>query len=204
VKRKGVASREEDLRRYLEHKRTLFPPEITQVIAAVNRFASSILREGFRTAITQLQLDKDKQSDRPFIEVSNEIVEHHLRVVKQEDRELLGKSLFEAYVYLAGPQHVFEPASKTRIVPFLRRHGTRGFAGLFLSLHLFNLIRNEIGDDLRVRIPDQKSFELYMLEMESVCHDIVAAAMKIPDTRLDERWAAAVCANVETRLLQVR
>jgi hypothetical protein len=204
VKKQGVASHEADLRRYLEHKRTLFPPEITQIIAAVNRFASSILREGLQTAITQLQVNIDKRSDRPSIEVLHEIIEHHLKVVKQEDRELVGKSLLEAYVYLAGPQHVFEPASKTRIVPFLRRHGTKGFAALFLSLHLFNLICSEIKDDVRARIPDQKSFELYMLGMETVCRDTVTAAMKIPGTTLDERWAAAVCANIENLLLQRR
>src|SRR5207302_8179469 len=118
VKRQGVPSCEADLRQYLEHKRTLFPAEITKLVAALNRFASSILREGFQTAITQLQLNVDNRHDRPFIEVSDELIERHLQVVKQEDRELLGKSLFEAYVYLAGPEHVFEPASKTRLVPF--------------------------------------------------------------------------------------
>ena len=202
LKRRGVASREEDLRRYLEHKRSLFPPEITQVVAAVNTFASSILREGLQTAITQLQVNIDNRPDRPFIEVSNEIIEHHLQLVKPEDRELVGKSLFEAYVYLAGPQHVFEPANKTRIVSFLQRHGTKGFVGMFLSLHLFNLTWSEIQDDVRATTPDQKSFELCMVEVETVCRGMVTAAMKIPDTRLDEQWAAAVCANIENRLLQ--
>ena len=204
MKRPGVGGLAADLRRYLEHKNSLFSPEISEVIADVNRLTSSILSDGFQTAIAQLQNAAGLGQNRPFIEVCDSIIEHHLRIIKEGDREIIGKSLFEAYIYLAGAEHVFEPANKTRVLSFLRQHGTKDFAALFLSLHLFNLVCNEIRDDVRARMPDQRSFELYMVGIEAVCRDFVTAAMKIPAAALDQRWAAAVCANIETQLLKRR
>jgi hypothetical protein len=204
VKREEDARREADLRRYLGNRITLLPPELPKVVAAITGFASSVLREGFQDALTQLQSNIDNRPDRTFIELCDEIIEYHLQAVKQENRELVGKSLFEAYVYLAGPEYVFEPASKTRILTFLGRHGTKGFAALFLSLHLFNTICCLIRDDVHAEIPDQKAFEAYMFQMENLCREIVADAMKIPDAGLDKGWAATVCTNIENRILQNR
>lgn len=207
VKAPAVARLEADLRQHLQHKSTLISPEITHVVADVNRFTSTILRNSFRMALGELLTSSNNSKvrlDRPFIEVCDVIIEQHVRNVKEADRELVSKSLFEAYIYFAGAQHVFEPATKTRLIQSLRRRGVKGFAGLFLSLHLFNVVCMEIQDKVGARMPDQKSFELYMLGMEAVCRDVVTRAMKIPDAELDARWAAAIQSNIEAQLLPRR
>ena len=191
-----------DLRRYLEHKQTLFSPELSIALADVNTLTASILKQGWATTIAELQSHANVRSAAPFIETCDAIIEHHLRIIKEEkDRELIRKSLFEAYVYLGGAEHVFEPPNEARILSFLKRHGSKGFAALFLSLHLFNVIRQEIEDKVRVIMPDQKFFELYMLGTEAVCRDIVTATLNVPGARLDQQWAAAVCTNIEKQLL---
>jgi hypothetical protein len=122
-------------------------------------------------------------------------------MLRASERELIGKSLFEAYIHLAGPQHVFKPATTTRFTHSLRRHGTRSFAASFLSLYLFNVVCSEIQDAVAAKMPDQQSVELYMFGMEAMCRDVVARAMKIPDGELDQQWAAAICSNIEGQLL---
>jgi hypothetical protein len=122
--------------------------------------------------------------------------------LESPDRDLVGKSLFEAYIYFAGTEYAFEPATKTRFMHTLRRRGLRGFVELFLSLHLFNVVSMEIQEKVSAIMPDLRSFELYMLNMEALCRDIVTQAMKVPDGDLDERWAATVRRNVEEQLLR--
>ena len=193
---------EADLRKYLQGKDRLFAPGVEKVIARVNEFTSAILQTDFQQAVAALGIDFP--SDRPFVEVCDAIVERQVGFLRKADQELMAKSLFEAYVYLAGSERALEPPRKTKIVPSLRRRGTKGFAGSLLSLHLFNIVSMEIQDDVKTKVPDLKSFEIYMLWIETVCRHVVAAAMAIPDGGLDEKWAAAVCSNVETRLLGSR
>jgi len=200
VKTPELARLEADLRRYLQDKSNLFSPEIKQVAAEVNRFTSAIVQDGFDRALTQLGVNVSP--DRPFIAIIDAVVEHHIRMLDEPDQELVAKSLLEAYIYAAGRQYVFEPAGKTRILASLRRRGTKGFAALFFSLHLFNVISLEIQDDVHAKMPDLKSFEIYMLSVEAVCRDIVMEALSISDDRLDEGWASAVMKNIENRLLR--
>jgi hypothetical protein len=202
VKPPAIPHLEADLRRYLQGKKTLFDPEIHKLVSEINKFTRAILRDGFEKAVAQLRLGVKLASDRPFIEVCDAIIDHHTRALKKTETELVGKSLFEAYIYAAGSEHAFESASKTQIVRSLRRRGAKGFASLFLSLHLFNVISLQIQDDVHARIADLKSFEIYMLGIEAVCRDTVTAAMKIPDGELDETWAASVCDNIDAQLLQ--
>ena len=201
MKTPEVAQIQADLQKYLRGKGALFSPGIEKVIAHVGRFTSDILQSGFQTAFEQLGSTADARADRPFIEVCDAIVEQHVRFLNKRDRELMAKSLLEAYIYAAGTEHAFEPLARTRMVASLRRRGTKGFATAFLSLHLFNLISIEIQDDVRMKAPDLKSFELYMLWIETACREIVSSAMSIPDGCFDEKWAAAVCADIERRLL---
>jgi hypothetical protein len=171
-------------------------------IAEVNRFTSAVLRNGFRTAVTELLLGVSVRFDRPFVDVCNAIIDCQLTTLEPAHREIVGKSLFEAYVYFAGTEYAFEPATKTRFMHTLRRREVKGFAELFLSLHLFNVISMEIQEKVNGIMPDLRSFELYMLNMEALCRDIVTQAMKIPDGELDERWASAVRVYVEEQLLR--
>jgi hypothetical protein len=192
---------EQELRRYLQGRDTLFPPAIHEVIADVNTFISAILLNGFQAALTQIQTDVEPRADRPFVEVCHEIIEHHLRFVKGPEREVTGKSLFEAYTHFAGPEHAFESASKTNLRRSLQRLGARGFSASFLSLYIFNVVSLEIQDDAGARKSDLKSFELYMLTIEATGRAVVMRAMKIPEGKLDARWAAAVCSYIEAELL---
>jgi hypothetical protein len=163
---------------------------------------SALLRNGFRTAVTQLLTGVNVRFNGPFIEVCNAIIDCQLVAMEPAQRELVGKSLFETYIYFAGTEYAFEPATKTRFMHTLRRREVKGFAELFLSLHLFNVISMEIQEKVNSAMPDLRSFELYMLNMEALCRDIVTQAMKIPDGDLDERWAAAVRMYVEEQLLR--
>jgi len=197
----GTARLEADLRHYLRSKSALFSSQFSEVIADVITFTSAVVRHGFRIALARLASHGTVLPDRPFIQVCEAIVEHHVRLVRTAERELVGKSLYEAYIHLAGPQHVFRPATTTRFTHSLRRHGVKSFAASFLSLHLFNVVCLEIRDDIAAKMADQQSVELYMFGMEAMCRDIVAHAMKIPDGGLDKQWAAAICSNIEGQLL---
>jgi hypothetical protein len=202
MKAQGAVSLALDLRRYLNHRSTLFNPEMNAVVAEVNGFMSAVLRSGFRTAVTELLFGVDVRFDRPFIEVCNAIIDRQVRPLEPAHRDLVGKSLFEAYIYFAGTEYAFEPATKTRFMHTLRRREVKGFAELFLSLHLFNVIAMEIQEKVNGVMPDLRSFELYMLNLEALCRDIVTQAMKIPDGELDERWAIAVHKFVDEQLLR--
>jgi hypothetical protein len=201
VNASGIKALEPDLQLYLRRKTVLFSPKMNEVVADAARFCSACLRDGFRVTLTKLGTDVKVRANRPFIEVYPAIVDHHLRLVDTGDHELIGKSLSEAYIYFADPQHVFQPVGKTRFMQSLRRHGAGGFARLFLSLHLYNVVSVEIQDDVAARISDLNSFQMYMLVVEAICADIVKRVMKGSDGKLDERWAASICAGIEAQLL---
>ena len=199
----GSTSFQAELRRYVHNKSVLFSPQITCVVADVVGFASAGLREGFRTALNRLTADAKVWPTRTFIEFCEAIVEHHTRDVRPAEQELIGKSLFEAYIHFAGPQHAFEPPHKTLFMRSLRRRGPRGLAASFLSLHLFNMVCIEICDNVASKMEDRQSYELYMFCVEANCRDLVTRAMELPDGELDERWAAAIVNAIETQLFQV-
>jgi hypothetical protein len=178
----------------------VFSPEINDVVANVMRFTSACCRGGFREALASFPAETTMQADCPFIQVCEAIVECHVRGIREEERELVGKSLSEAYIHFAGPQHVFEPAGKTRFVHSLRRSGAKDFVAVFLSLHLFNVICREICDEVAAKMPDQETYELYMFDMETMCRDVVSLAMELPDGDLGEQWAATIVRSIETQL----
>jgi hypothetical protein len=193
-----------DLRRYLRAKDSLFSPEFSAVVADVATFVSAILRDGLDQAIAQLPKTSKGLSDRPLIEVADVIVEHHLRFAKDEDREVIRKSLLEAYIHAAGPQYVFERPAKTRLGRSLHHSGVVNFAALLFSLHTFNLVGMAIQDKLRAEMPDVKRFELFMLAVEGICRNVVEAAIQTQRASLDEKWAKAVAKTIEAEILQLR
>ena len=199
----GFTSFQAELRRYLHNKSVLFSPQINGVVADLVEFASAGLRDGFRTALNRLTTDAKVWPTRTFIEFCEAIVEHHTRDVRPAEQELIGKSLFEAYIHFAGPQHAFEHVSRTRFTRSLRRRGAKGFAATFLSLHLFNMVCREISEDAASRMPDQQSYELYMHGIERVCRDVVVRAMRLLQDELDERWVAAIVGAIEAELFHV-
>jgi hypothetical protein len=138
--------------------------------------------------------------DRPFVEVAEALVDHQIRFVRQTDREMVQKSLLEAYTHIAGPRCVFEPTKKTRFALSLRRAGPGKFAALLFSLHLYNVICALIQDDLRRRILNVKSFQLYLLNVEVICRDIVKSAVRGPVAEIDEAWANAVIRSIDSQL----
>ncbi len=134
--------------------------------------------------------------------MADAIVEHHTRLVQGPDREIIRKSLLEAYIHAAGPQYVFGLAGKTRLVRSLRQFGAERFAALIFSLHLFNVISLAIQDEVRENAPDAKTFELYMLGLETICRDAVKAALSTEAAPMDKKWAQVLAKNVELQLSQ--
>ncbi len=199
----GFTGFQAELRRYLQCKRPLFPPQFNDVVADVVMFTSSSLRDGFQIALANIAANTKVWPDRSFIQVCDAIVEHHIRDIKSTEKELVAKSLFEAYIHFAGPQHVFEHVSRTRFTRSLRRRGAKGFAATFLSLHLFNMVCREICEDVTARMPDQQSYELYMFGVEAMCRDVVAHAMELADGEVNGRWGAEIVSAIEAQLLPV-
>ena len=196
------ASIKADLQQYLRKKQTLISPEFSKVIADVSLFTSAIGRDGLETAFAQSAAYANVQPDRPVIEVAEAIVDHHLRFVREPERDIVRKSLFEVYIHVAGPQYILEPLNKTRFISSLCRPGSsRKFVTALFSLHVFNLICMGFPDELRTRMPDGKSFELYMSTVEAICCDTVTAAVKSQTAKVDEKWAKAVARSIEAKLL---
>jgi hypothetical protein len=192
------------LHQYLRGRNALFSPQFSAVVADVATFAAAILRDGLEQAIDHLHGKPKGLRGRPFIEVADVIVEHHLRLTTQADRELVRKSLLEAYIHIAGPQYVFDRPGKTRLARSLRRLNVVNFAALLVSLHTFNVVSFAIQEDLRSHMPDVKSFELYMLAVEGICRNIVEDAVKTQRAgAVGEKWARAVTKAVESQLLQI-
>jgi len=96
-------------------------------VADVTAFISAIVKDGFQKAFAQLPNFFEGLSGRPFIEVAQVIVEHHLRLVKKPEREIVRKSLLEAYTHAAGPRYVFELPGKTRLCELIAAFGSKKF-----------------------------------------------------------------------------
>src|SRR5436190_6334968 len=109
------ASIKDDLYRYFHQKASFFSPEFCRVVADVSKFTSDIVNDGFDTAFVRFVAcgDRDPYVDRPFIEVAELIAEHHIRFVRGAARDIVRKSLSEAYTHVAGPRYVLEPVTKT-------------------------------------------------------------------------------------------
>jgi hypothetical protein len=204
MKTRKIGDLEAVLRTHLRHRRFLILPEMDEVLAELNRFTADIIENGFRMAAMQLLDNSNLRFERPFIEVSEAIIRHQLRrMAEGGDRNLASKSLFEAYLYYGGTEYAFEPAGRTRLGRSLRRYGVKGFAELFLSLHLFNIVALEIQDRVAATMSDPQALEVYMLTIEAICRDIVARSLKNCHGELNERWAAEVRINIEAQLLSL-
>jgi len=202
VKKLELENIKADLRGYLRNNNALISPEFRKVVADVARFVDVVIRDGFKVALTQSLANVNVQPDSSFIEVAEALVEHHIRFLRQVDREIAHKSLLEAYTHIADPRFVFEPTRKTEFVNALRRSGPKKFAALIISLHLYNVICGQIQNDLHRRIPDPKTLQLYLLKVEALCRDIIADIVKVQPAECDEEWALAVIRSVETQLLR--
>jgi hypothetical protein len=201
LERHEIASIKADLQKYLIKECGLISPEFIKVVVDVNLFTSVISHDGIEVAFAQLAAPASLHG-RPFIEVAEAIVEHHLRFVREPELEILRKSLHEAYTHVAGPQYILEPLSKTLLLRALGRSGSsRKFVTMLFSLHVFNLICMGFQDELRARLPDEKSFQLYMSTVEAICCDAVTAAVKSHRAKVDEKWATDVARSIEAQLL---
>ena len=194
---------EADLHLYLQDESVLISADFSAVVGDVIAFTSSVVTNGLRKALGEVATTPNELENRSFLEVADVIVEHHLRLVRASEREIARKSLLEAYFHAAGPQYVFEPPSKTSFVRLLRKWGTRDFAALLLSLHLFNSISLAVQDKVRAKMPDIRSFELYMLGLESVCRDSVRTAIQNVHGEPGPLWAREVASHIEEQLLHV-
>jgi hypothetical protein len=202
VKELEIANIRADLCEYLRNKNVLISLEFSKVVAEASRFTAAVVRNGFEKALADSPAHVNVEPDRPFIEVAEALVDHQIRFVRQADREMVQKSLLEAYTFIAGPRYVFEPTRRTRFVAALRRSDPRRFAALLFSLHLYNLICALIRDDLRTRIPNVKSFQLYLMNVETICRDTVKAAVKTSAADIDSGWAKSTIKTIEKQLLQ--
>jgi hypothetical protein len=188
-----------DLYQYLRNKNKIISPEFSKVLADVIRFAEATVRNGFEVALDELRPEITVSSTRPFIEVAEALVEHHIRFLPHTDREVTRKSLAEAYIYLAGPRYLFEPPKNTRFVHSLRRAELKKFAASVLSLHFFNLICVWMQDDIRNRLPNVTAFRVYLMNLETICRDIVIDVTRGQAGDPDEQWIMAVIRKVEAQ-----
>ena len=190
-----------DLQEYVGRQRGLIPPEFSQVAADISLFTSAISRCGLQIALSQSAAFRNVDPGSLFIEVAETIVWHHICFIRESERDIVRKSLLEAYTHAAGPQYILEPFSKTLLVKSLSRSGSsRKFVTMCFSLYVFNLISMGVQDDLRGRVPDEKPFQLYMSRVEAICRDAVTAAVKRQRAEVDETWATAVARSVEEQL----
>jgi len=196
-----LASIKADLPRYLRERNAHISSEFCAVVVDTNDFISTVICDGFEAAIAQLPNFVVGLCDRPFIEVCAVIAAHHLRFVEvKPEREVVRKSLFEAYFHAAGPGNVFKPPLETGFVRTLRRSGSRNFAAMLFSLHVFNMVCMAIEDEVREKASDISAFELYMLGVETICRDAVRAAINANKSEVDELWANNIARSVEARL----
>jgi hypothetical protein len=198
-----LAGIKSDLSPYLRRWNTLTSPEIRAVVADVRAFASLAIRIGIEKSLAQLPNFIEGMTDWLFLEVADFIVEHHLRLVHEADREVLRKSLVEAYIHAAGPRQVFKRPAQTAFERALRRSDSRAFAALFLSLHVFNVVSLAAQDEIRMRAPDVESFESYMNGVETICREMVKGAFEAERLQVDERWPAAMTQNLEVQFLRL-
>ena len=97
------ASIRADLQEYLGKQRGLISPEFSQVAADISLFTSAISRCGLQIALSQSAAFRDVDPGGPFIEVADTIVRHHIRFIREPERDIVRKSLLEAYTHAAGP-----------------------------------------------------------------------------------------------------
>jgi hypothetical protein len=191
-----------DLYQYLIKTQVLVSAEFLDVLEDVTDLVRVIIQDGFREAIARLPNFVPGLVDRPFIELADAMVQHHIRLVQTPDRDLIRKSLLEAYIHAADPEHAFVPVGKTRLTRSLRQFGAAKFAALIFSLHLFNVTSQAIQDQLRADMPDARTFELYMLALEMICRDAVKTALDSEDTIVNKLWITALAKNVEMYVSQ--
>jgi hypothetical protein len=198
-----LCSLEADLYSYLRKKNRIISAGFSAVIGDVIQFTSMVIERGLTNALGEITPNGRELADESFIKVADLVAEHHLRLIAEPDREIVRKSLLEAYFHAAGPQRVFEPAAKTHFLQSLRRFGTRDFAALLLSLFVFNSISIAIQDEVRGRMPDIRSFEIYMLGLENICRDAVRTAVELSTSKKpDDDWVRAVAEHVERQLVR--
>jgi len=201
-----LANIKADLSQYL-HKGNALPltsPELSAVVSDLNNFAGSVLADGLEIALLQIPNVAEGLPERPFLEVAEVIVNHHLRLVRELDRDILRKSLLEAYIQIAGPRSVFKPSLQTGLVKSLRRNGPRDFVGLFLSYHVFNVVNLAIQDEIRAKVSDIEGYELYMVAVETACRDAVKRALENQTTEINEHWVDVVTKGIQAELLRMR
>ena len=199
-----VASIKADLSRYLSERAVLVSAEFGAVVEDIAFFTAAIIRDGFAKAFSQLPGFTADFLERPFIEVADVVAEHHVRFMQGAERDVVRKSVLEAYIHASGTSAVFGPTGKTRLVRSLRQYGEQKFAGVIFSLHFFNVISLAIQDQVRETVSDARSFELYMLGVEEVCRESVENAFKkLGAAKVDREWAIAVTRHIEMQLLQV-
>jgi hypothetical protein len=202
VERHEIANIKADLQKYLQTQGELISMEFIKVVVDVALFTSAVSHDGVEKALAHSAAQAKVQAGRPFIEVADAIVEHHLRDVQEPERDIARKSLQEAYTHVAGPQYILEPLGRTSFVKSLSRPGSsRKFVTMLFSLHVFNRICMGFQDELRTRLPDEKSFQLYMSTVEAICSDAVTAAVKSQKAKVDEKWATDVAKSIEAQLL---
>jgi len=199
-----VASIKADLSRYLSEREVLVSAEFGAVVEDIALFTAAIIRDGIAKAFAQLPGFTADFLERPFIEVADVIAEHHVRFMQGAERDIVRKSVLEAYIHAGGTSAVFGPTGKTRLVRSLRQYGEQNFAGVIFSLHLFNVISLAIQDQVRESVSNARSLELYMLGVEEVCRESVEGAFKkLGVAKVDRDWAIAVTRYIEMELLPV-
>ena len=166
----------EDHLSYEELKRAagkdLFGPELGILLQRLHRFASQIHTESFGSVIETVAG-----------EASTELVEEMAHALSQDicgrSRMIADKSLQETLFYCTGvepdlPRHEFGKQLET----FLELHGSKGLIGLFLRLHLFNLIWIDLQDGSTVNRVVDARFSSRLEDLDRICDAAASASIR--------------------------
>jgi hypothetical protein len=189
--------------RHLNQGNVLISSEFTTVVNDVVSCAFEIAGNGFERALARRRDFPRGLFELPFIEIAEILVDYHLRFMEGRERDIARKSLLEAYIHAAGPERVLVQPRRTRFVRSLRGSDPRQFAAMLFSLFVFNVLSRAIDDEVRTRVSDVKQFELYMLNVETICRSVVEDAVKsvpLVATQPDKCWIKTVAQNINSRL----
>jgi len=182
--------------RYILRGRLKIDGETSRIVVRLDRWAATVLTEGFDAAIADIPGAKTSES---VTDVIREIAEHMTKNVKGLEGDVLRKSLQEALFFSLGTRSNQVGSKLHRpVTAFLRRRGS-GLLRRFLTLHLFNVVWLETSESFRAVAQTQNSFVQDMESLERLCQRVVDAAWRSQKIRgqLDRSSAKEIINRVQ-------
>ena len=182
--------------RYFLRGRLKIDGRTSRTLVRLDRWAATVVAEGFDAAIAEIPGAKDSES---VPDVIREIADYLTKNVKGLRGDVLRKSLQETLFFTLGTRSD-RVGSRLHcpLTHFLRRRGS-GLLRRFLRLHLFNVVWLEASESFRAVAQTQNSFVQDMESVERVCQRIVDSAWRSQKIRgkLDRSAARELINRIE-------